>query len=809
NNGHDAFGTGGNYGYTIIAQQNSKVTAYNNFINLPASSTTRAYGLGLGNGSTNLISAHDNSILMNGNTDPDSRLAINPGTGTIDATCNWWGTGVCAGDVANIQGVVGVYPFLTSGVDSDGAIGFQPVAGACNEPSITGSVTGPSGTISMVSANSYTMAICSGQEVTPGLAGVVNSEAANCASLRVQTVYTTTISTLPPTQTVDVPFSIASTIPQPAITPENHDGVAKDIVFVSTPYYDVNGNGVYDAGVDVAGGQITFTLTVQPMPKISNTVTAVDGYNQTMTSGGTYTHTICHDVDMTTSVPTLVTDPRATECGTLRVKTQYISTLPNIPSNTIDVTFDQAVLGGPQTISPENHTGTPQTITFITTPYYDVNGNGVYDAGDVAGDVTTFVLTVQPKPELTCPGNIAVTNDAGLCSADVTYTAPAFTDYCPTTSIVQTTGLASGSAFPVGVTTNTFVITDGSGHTSTCSFTVTVEDNELPTYTIPGGGGSIAGYTCGTSYTFNTDALSCNSLQTIAKPNWADNCGITSFTAVTDNMTIVQDYGGSFYQVNFPTGTTVFTMKASDAAGNETTCALTFTVEDHVAPILQNMPADVTITAPYGNCTMNYSWLPPVPWDNCTGSVTLTSTHTPPFTFTVGTTTTITYTATDGSGNSSSASFTVTVDGTCIPAVELKTASSIPPAGEVFTSGDQKSVVITVENIGTNDSHELLPIGNVKVLVGYPSTNIFTSAFGAGVGDNDDWDVTNYGTGMALFTLKSGKVIAAGASKMITIDFTAVGFAGQDGKVTAHLYTGSGGDVNNSNNYTDGALKIN
>ncbi len=807
-NGHDAFGTGGNNGYTIIAQQNSKVTATNNFINLPATSTTPVYGLGLGNGSTNLITAHDNSILLNGNTDPSSRLAYNPGTGTIDATCNWWGTGVCAGDVAYIQGVVGVYPFLTSGVDSDGATGFQPVAGACNEPSITGSVTGPSGTISMVSGNSYTMAICSGQEVTPGLAGVVNSEAANCASLRVQTVYTTTISTLPPTQTIDVPFSVASTIPQPAITPENHDGVAKDIVFVSRPYYDVNGNGVYDAGVDVAGGLITFTLTVQPMPIISNTVTAIDGYNQTMTSGGTYAHTICHDVDMTTSVPTLVTNPRATECGVLRINTQYISTLPNIPSNTIDVTFDQAVAGGSQTISPENHTGTPQTITFITTPYYDVNGNNVYDAGvDIVGDVTTFVLTVQPKPELTCPSDIATTNDAGLCSAVVTYAAPTFTDYCPTTLIEQTLGLSSGSAFPVGVTTNTFVITDGSGHTSTCSFTVTVVDNKFPTYTIPVSGGSIAGYECGDMFTFSTDASSCNSLQTIAKPIWADNCGITSVTAVTDPVLVVQDFG--FYQINFPTGTTVLTMKASDAAGNETSCSLTFTVTDQVPPILQNMPVDVTITAPYGDCTMNYSWTPPTGWDNCSGSVTISSSHTPPFAFAVGATTTVTYTATDGSGNTASASFDVTVDGFCIPAVELTTSTNIPIGGLEFTTNDDELVEITVENIGANDSHELLPIGNVKVLVGYPSTNIFTSNFDVSVGDNDDWDVTNYGTGMALFTLKTGKVIQAGGSKTITIKFTAEGFAGQNGKVTAHLYTGSGGDVNKSNNYTDGELKIN
>lgn len=40
--------------------------------------------------------------------------------------------------------------------------------------------------------------------------------------------------------------------------------------------------------------------------------------------------------------------------------------------------------------------------------------------------------------------------------------------------ITQTAGLASGSVFPIGVTTNTFTFTDGSGNTSECSFNVTV-----------------------------------------------------------------------------------------------------------------------------------------------------------------------------------------------------------------------------------------------------------------------------------------------------------------------------------------------
>ena len=59
-------------------------------------------------------------------------------------------------------------------------------------------------------------------------------------------------------------------------------------------------------------------------------------------------------------------------------------------------------------------------------------------------------------------------------------------DNCPNGSIVQTTGIASGEEFPVGTTINTFVVTDASGNTATCTFNITVNDSENPTITCSG-----------------------------------------------------------------------------------------------------------------------------------------------------------------------------------------------------------------------------------------------------------------------------------------------------------------------------------
>ena len=65
-------------------------------------------------------------------------------------------------------------------------------------------------------------------------------------------------------------------------------------------------------------------------------------------------------------------------------------------------------------------------------------------------------------------------NDLGQCAAVVNYTPPVGLDNCPGPVTVQTAGLGSGVLFPVGITTETYQVTDASGNTAQCSFTVTV-----------------------------------------------------------------------------------------------------------------------------------------------------------------------------------------------------------------------------------------------------------------------------------------------------------------------------------------------
>ncbi|MCX6273010.1 MAG: FG-GAP-like repeat-containing protein [Bacteroidetes bacterium] len=89
----------------------------------------------------------------------------------------------------------------------------------------------------------------------------------------------------------------------------------------------------------------------------------------------------------------------------------------------------------------------------------------------------TFTVTINDNdaPVINCPASIT----AGQCNSVVNYTVTA-TDNCPgPVSIV--TAPASGSTFPVGLTTVTSIATDASGNQSSCSFTVNILSN--PTIT--------------------------------------------------------------------------------------------------------------------------------------------------------------------------------------------------------------------------------------------------------------------------------------------------------------------------------------
>ncbi|MCK8524258.1 gliding motility-associated C-terminal domain-containing protein, partial [Aquimarina sp. D1M17] len=101
-----------------------------------------------------------------------------------------------------------------------------------------------------------------------------------------------------------------------------------------------------------------------------------------------------------------------------------------------------------------------------------------YSVTDAAGNsinvTQTITINDTTNPTIVCPANITQQVDSGEASAIVNFSTPVGMDNCTGALTTQIAGLSSGSEFPVGITTNTFEVTDGAGNSITCSFDVIV-----------------------------------------------------------------------------------------------------------------------------------------------------------------------------------------------------------------------------------------------------------------------------------------------------------------------------------------------
>lgn len=265
-----------------------------------------------------------------------------------------------------------------------------------------------------------------------------------------------------------------------------------------------------------------------------------------------------------------------------------------------------------------------------------------YSASDQGGNIDscTFTITVidSELPQIACPADISIGTDAGVCGAQVTYTTPVGTDNCPSPTTLRTAGIGSGSTFPTGVTTETYRVTDGASLTATCSFTVTVTDDDPPTFSA-----------CPSNQVLGTDLGSCTALASWITPGTADNCGSVSLAS--------SHTPGS----SFGLGTTSVSYIATDGTGNVDSCVFTITVSDLENPQI-TCPASITVNNDNGICGATVSYTAPIGTDNCINPITQsTAGQGSGSVYPVGLTTE-TYVVTDGAGLQDSCSFTITVN---------------------------------------------------------------------------------------------------------------------------------------------------
>ncbi|MEM7163005.1 MAG: HYR domain-containing protein [Bacteroidota bacterium] len=362
-----------------------------------------------------------------------------------------------------------------------------------------------------------------------------------------------------------------------------------------------------------------------------------------------------------------------------------------------------------------------------------------YMITDTAGNSSTcsFTITVNDDegPDLNCPGDTILNTNAGMCSAVFEFDMPDGSDNCPDLQIVQSAGPSSGSAFPLGQTTLIFTATDQGGNISSCSYKVTVVDNENPTIICPG------------DTTLSNEAGLCGATFNYDEPEGSDNCP----GALTEQTDLTGYTNGSF----FPIGTTTLEYTVTDAAGNQVACSFNVTVEDNEAPEI-NCPEPITVNNDPGICGALIEYLPPVGTDNCPDPITLQTDKTlltNGSVFPVGTTTLI-YTVIDDSDNSMSCAFDITVldaeDPTILCSADTTLSNDAGLCGAEFSYElplvDDNCVVDSLYQIDLTGlaSDSIFPVGmtTLEYMVTDSAGNSSTCSFTISVIDDEDPMIT-------------------------------------------------------------------
>ena len=214
--------------------------------------------------------------------------------------------------------------------------------------------------------------------------------------------------------------------------------------------------------------------------------------------------------------------------------------------------------------------------TAATLPYnQDEESSGVIDVSDILGagmhlivDQAHYTTGISAQSveggqllAMFVPAAMGVTATAldtlisyTGCGTSISLGTPATADNCSVSSITNN----APATYPLGNTTVTWTVTDGSGNTSTINQIVTVRDTVKPSITAPATASVCLNSGC-TAYGIN-----------LGTPVTSDNCTVAS---VTNNA-----------PASFPLGNTTVTWTVTDAAGNSATSTQTVTVTDGTKP---------------------------------------------------------------------------------------------------------------------------------------------------------------------------------------------------------------------------------
>ncbi len=269
-------------------------------------------------------------------------------------------------------------------------------------------------------------------------------------------------------------------------------------------------------------------------------------------------------------------------------------------------------------------------------------------ATDEAGNSTTVTQTITIL-DTEAPAIVSQPADETVtCGSDIpAVVAPVFTDNCGEFTVDFSEVLEDEYSTDNQVLVRTWVATDEAGNSTTVTQTITINDDQAPVIVSQPA----------------DDTVDCGSdIPTIVAPVFIDNC--SEFTVDFSQITTTDQSTDEQIIVN--------TWVATDEAGNSTTVVQIITIDDNEAPVITDVPADVTV-----NCGDEIpAVVTPTITDNCDEvfvdfSETITTIN-----FGSGLVVTRTWVATDAAGNTTSATQVVTVDDTVDPVITCSAAAT-------------------------------------------------------------------------------------------------------------------------------------
>jgi hypothetical protein len=305
----------------------------------------------------------------------------------------------------------------------------------------------------------------------------------------------------------------------------------------------------------------------------------------------------------------------------------------NVDAGACSTALTNVTLGTPTT---SDNCSVASTTNDAPTSFPFVHTTVTWTVTDGSGNTATAtqVVTVEDNtvPTITAPAAVTVNVDAGACSAALTNVTLGTATTADNCSVASTTNDAPTS-FPLGATTVTWTVTDGSGNTATATQVVTVEDNIDPVAVAQ-------------NITVSLDANGTASITTADVDNGSsDNC---SYTLSLDVTSFDCD----------DVGANTVTLTATDGSGNTHSTTSTVTVEDNIDPVAVAQNITVSLDA-NGTASITTADVDNGSSDNCSYTLALDVTS---FDCDDVGANTVTLTATDGSGNTHSTTATVTVE---------------------------------------------------------------------------------------------------------------------------------------------------